>query len=301
MEYMEGWESMGDEKLDYRVGVVVLNYKSYKETLECVSSLQQQNIKYLEIVIVENGSGNESFAILDDAYKNVSNVTLIESKENLGFARGNNIGIRFAREHLKCDFIFVLNSDTILKDEYTIAKMLDLYKENVGVISCLCYGMDENLANPSFVCKDNLYFKYFRTSVYNTYMILRNICSKNEKANRALENGTVVKHDVSQFCNYAYIITGCAFMLTPAFFKYYRQLYPKTFLYAEETALAWYLKKARLKTAYCETTKLLHKEAGSTKIKTDTKKRMKMGAKSLWKVFPLLFQSSNGIAKRYDD
>lgn len=289
------------DKLDYRVGVVVLNYKSYKETLECVCSLQQQKIEHLEIIVVENGSGNESFDVLDDAYKNVSNVTLLESKENLGFARGNNVGIRFAKDNLKCDFVFVINSDTVLEDEHTIAKMLDLYKENIGVISCLCYGIDGNLANPSFVCKDNLYLKYFRTSVYNAYMVWRNAVSKNEKANRALENGTVVKHDASQFCNYPYVITGCAFMLTPAFFKYYSQLYPKTFLYAEETALAWYLKKAGLKTAYCETTKILHKEAGSTNIKTDTKKRMKMGAKSLWKVFPLLFQSSCAIAKRYDN
>lgn len=282
-----------------KVAVVVLNYKSYEETIECVKSLLQQSV-YNEIVIVENGSQNKSWEVLNREFGETKNVTLLESKENLGFAKGNNIGIQYARKQLNCTFVFVLNSDTILDDQKTIETMLSMYERKVGLISCLCYGMDGKIANPSFVSKYNLYYKYIRTTLYNTYMLFRNSISKNENANRALENGTVVKHNQNEFKQYKYVITGCAFMLTPDFFEYYEQLYPMTFLYAEETALAWYIKKAGLKTVYCEKTKLLHKEAGSTTIKRDTKRRMKMGAKSLWKVFPLLFMSAKRIRKKYN-
>ena len=287
--------------MEYKVGVVILNYKAFNETLECVSSLQKQKVNNLEIVIVENGSNNESYSVLSETYKDNSNITVIASRKNLGFAKGNNLGIRYAKEKLQCEFVFVLNSDTVLEDFDTIKKMLALYQEQIGVISCLCYGMDGNNANPSFVCRNNLYVKYIRNTLFNIYMQFRNTFTRNEKANKALEEGTIVVHDAMKFKEYRYIITGCAFMLTPDFFQYYNQLFPKTFLYAEETALAWYLEKAGLKTVYCEETRILHKEAGSTNIKKDTKKRMKMGAKSLWKVFPLLFQNAKGIASRYSD
>ena len=71
-------------------------------------------------------------------------------------------------------------------------------------------------------------------------------------------------YEGEQLTNNGYVIQGSAYILTADFFRYYKQIYPKTFLYGEELNLAWYLKKIGLKTTIALNTKILHKEGGST-------------------------------------
>lgn len=92
---------------------VILNYKTYEEAAACAESiLSTQTWKNMHIVIVDNGSGNGSEEWLVEHFIDEKRVRVIASGENLGFARGNNLGIRYAREHYDPDLIGSLQTAT---------------------------------------------------------------------------------------------------------------------------------------------------------------------------------------------
>ena len=243
-----------------RLGIVVLNYQNYQDTIECVDSLLKQDYEDLMIIIVDNASRNESIHVLGEKYRSEVKVKFIKSKENLGFAKGNNLGIKFAREKEKCEAIFVLNSDTVLLDKQVCSMMMkEINDENIGIVNPVCVGLDGNVQIPYGRFTSNLKFETFRV-FFNIFSgTIQNIFgfkfsfTKNKKS-----------YSIENLVNTGFVIQGSAYILTSDFFKYYSQLYPRTFLYGEELNLAWYLKKAGLKTVTVENARILHKEGGST-------------------------------------
>lgn len=248
------------------VGTVVLNYKTFNDTIACVDSLKQQSYSPQRIIVVENGSGNESAKVLRRMYDDDDMVCLIVSEENLGFARGNNLGIRFAHETLGCDFVFVLNSDTIVPN-HVFDKVIKAYQDDVGTISPSVANVNGLLVPPSENSDDIMRQIKVRerglriarilslpgiSSLYN--------CYKGRKIQ--IEEGEENSKNV--WVPGKYVLQGCSYFLTPAFFNAYSQLYPNTFLYWEEINLLVYLYKANLRSIAINTPPIIHKEAGST-------------------------------------
>jgi len=93
-----------------RVAIIVLNWNGWRDTLACVASLQELDYPNYEIVIVDNGSTDESPAEIRKAYPDL---TLLEMADNLGFAAGNNYAIRYAVDE-GCDLVWLLNNDTVV-------------------------------------------------------------------------------------------------------------------------------------------------------------------------------------------
>lgn len=103
--------------LNPKVSIIILNWNGWQDTLECFESLAKITYSNYEIIIIDNNSTNESAAklkIKNEALKiEGRGFKFIENKENLGFAGGNNIGIKYAIEN-KSDYILLLNNDTIV-------------------------------------------------------------------------------------------------------------------------------------------------------------------------------------------
>ena len=99
---------------------VILHYITIDDTVKCVDSiLEKCNKKNFEIVIVDNGSKNQTGEVLKEKYKCNNKIHVILSKENLGFAKGNNLGFEYAKNTLKTDFIIMLNNDVVvLQDDF---------------------------------------------------------------------------------------------------------------------------------------------------------------------------------------
>jgi GT2 family glycosyltransferase len=90
-----------------RVIAVVLNWNGTEDTVACVRSLVALADPRLEIVVVDNGSRTPPDAALAAAG---FDVPVVHTAQNLGYAGGNNLGIRWARER-GADFVWVLNND----------------------------------------------------------------------------------------------------------------------------------------------------------------------------------------------
>lgn len=91
-----------------RVGVIVLHWNRIAETTLCIRSLSHLRYQNLQIYVIDNGSDVLLESSLDEAF---SNVRIIRSSENIGFAGGCNLGIN-ASINDGCAFVWLLNNDT---------------------------------------------------------------------------------------------------------------------------------------------------------------------------------------------
>lgn len=112
------------------VAIVVVNYNGSIDTLLCVESLMKSNYGNFRIVIVDNASGHESLTtlkrgleyygkLISEKEENICSngiITLISSCVNIGFAGGNNIGVRYAIITFEqLEYVWLLNNDTVTK------------------------------------------------------------------------------------------------------------------------------------------------------------------------------------------
>lgn len=121
---------------EIRYGFVVLHYMAEDMTIRSVDKLldtfQDKNIR---IVIVDNASSNGSGNELAKYYKNVSNVDVVLVKENVGFARGNNIGYRYIKEKFKPEFIIIMNNDVLINQKNFLNLIDEIYNRTLfGVL-----------------------------------------------------------------------------------------------------------------------------------------------------------------------
>ncbi|WP_426350480.1 glycosyltransferase family 2 protein [Alloiococcus sp. CFN-8] len=94
------------------LSIIIVSYNTSEMTAKAVSSVIDTVKSYsYEIIVVDNDSKDNSPKILKELFED--KIILIENKENLGFSRANNMGIRMARG----EYILLLNSDTIAHDK----------------------------------------------------------------------------------------------------------------------------------------------------------------------------------------
>ncbi len=89
------------------VSIVILNYNGGEDVLECLQSVTQIDYPAYEVIIVDNGSKDES---LQNIKKRYPSIRIVENKRNLGFSEGNNVGIRESA----APYILLLNDDTVV-------------------------------------------------------------------------------------------------------------------------------------------------------------------------------------------
>lgn len=91
---------------EYDISIIAINYNGLKDTCEMLETLPLED-KSLEVIVVDNASRDDEATVIEQRYPQV---TVIRSDENLGFAGGNNLGIRAA----KGKYLLFLNNDTVL-------------------------------------------------------------------------------------------------------------------------------------------------------------------------------------------
>ncbi len=96
-----------------RTAVVLLNFNNVADTRLCVNSLLALH-EPVHIILVDNASSEQG---IEEVAALASQVVLLKSDVNVGFGRGNNIGIRWALQNTSSEFIFVLNNDTTIEPD----------------------------------------------------------------------------------------------------------------------------------------------------------------------------------------
>lgn len=93
------------------VSIIIVHHNNQNFLEKCFDSLYKQSYKNFEIILVDNASTDKSVPFVK---KNYPKVKIVQNKENLGFAEGNNIGYK----HSKGEYILLLNNDTYVNPDY---------------------------------------------------------------------------------------------------------------------------------------------------------------------------------------
>lgn len=131
---------MPSAPLSNKTLILILNWKKYEDTLCCLASLMESDIADADILVIDNASGNGSVQRIKAAFPQVR---LIENMVNLGFAGGNNVGIRDAALH-GYRFVLLLNSDTTVGAHFLEPLIAIMHQnERAGAVQALLIQLDD--------------------------------------------------------------------------------------------------------------------------------------------------------------
>ncbi len=235
------------------IGIVLLNWNGKENTLSCLSSLRKLSTKgfSVKIVVVDNGSTDDSVKIISEKF---SEAHIIENHNNLGFAKGCNVGTLFALKN-DADFVVLLNNDTIVHSHLLVELFgtYDAYK-NVGAVSPKIY------FEKGFEFHKNRYDKkdFGKVLWYaGGIMDWKNVIGRH----RGVDEVDKGQFDVQEETDFA---SGCCMMLPRKVLQTVGLFDEKYFLYYEDSDLSMRIKKNGYKILYCPKAVLWHKNAGSS-------------------------------------
>ncbi|MBI1888430.1 MAG: glycosyltransferase family 2 protein [Candidatus Spechtbacteria bacterium] len=244
-----------------KVFILLLNWNNWHETEECLKSLEKVDYQNFEVIVVDNGSNERppinpptsplaplSPRSLGEAGLNKERgvggevakrgrVELICNDTNLGFAGGNNVGIRYALAH-GADYVLLLNNDAVAAPDF----LTELMKAAES--------------NPSFGILGS------RIYAYGT----NNIIFEGGKVNRWLTSGEHATCNM-QYAIYKVVdyITGAAMLVKREMIEKIGMMREEYFLYYEDVDWCVRAKKTGYKCVLVPTSKVWHKVSATTK------------------------------------
>ena len=110
-----------------RILFLILNYKTYTDTIKVVNEILQESTDDSKILIVDNASPNGSYSKMSEAFGENKRVEIIQSPVNGGYAKGNNYGLKYAKRYAP-QFICIMNNDVHVAWE-VVEKLCTTYKQ----------------------------------------------------------------------------------------------------------------------------------------------------------------------------
>jgi len=194
------------------VCILILNFNGKQDTLECLESVRKIDYPNFNAIVVDNASTDGSVEDFKSAFPQTS---YIENKQNLGFAAGNNVGIRHGLDS-GAEYIFVLNNDTVV-DPNILTCLVSVYPTLplAGFVGCkICF-----YDNPKRI-------QYFGGLIEKT-PILRGY----HPEEGFVDNGSLKAVKETQY------ITGCAMFASSEVWKKTGGFDEKFFMYWEDSDL----------------------------------------------------------------
>lgn len=213
------------------ISIVILNWNGKKITEECLNSIKKQTFKNYEIILVDNASTDGSLEYLKKKFPKIS---LIQNKENYGYAKGNNIGIKKA----KGEWILILNNDIILDKNFL--KELDKHKNKADILGTKNYFYDK----PKII--------WAIGSKFNKFTMRANLI-----ANKMQDSKEIDKMKIDH-------AVGSVMLVNKKVFEKAGHLNEDYFVYFEETEFQLRAQEHGFKISWIPSAKLWHKVGFST-------------------------------------
>lgn len=269
-----------------RIGFVILHYQVIKETIACIESiLKLIDTDNFQIIVVDNGSNNNSGEELTTKYVDNEKVEIIITGKNNGFSGGNNIGFTCAKEKYECDFIVLTNNDTeliqndffeqILK-EYTISKFAVLGPEIILLDGSVC-AYPKELLRLSALEPDR---KRVKKLLIKNILFLESLDLWLKRSIMKLIGWNKIRHKYREETKIdsrmeMVRLHGCCLVFSPIYIEKFDGLDNRTFFYGEEDILFVRLIRNNMLSVYQPTVKIRHCEQAATSalLGKDYKKR----------------------------
>ncbi len=201
-----------------KVSVIILNWNKPDLTIACVKSVLKQDYSDFNIILVDNGSMDDSVAKFEAAFSGNKKICIVKNKKNEGYAGGNNFGVR----HATSDYVLILNNDTSVRPGWLseLVKAIEADPSHAAAESWVLEG--DKIRIP---LKNR-----FWTMGMGGYAVL---CAKKQKQKKDYKpNNTSYP--------YTFYPSGCSFIFRRKLVK--QPFDPDYFIYAEDTYLGWMLR-----------------------------------------------------------
>lgn len=255
-------------KKNKKITFLILHYLTGDDTIKCIDSiLKLYSENMINVVVVDNASHNNSIEVIKEKYANNEIVTIISSKKNIGFAKGNNLGFIYAKYTLKSDYIIMINNDTYFEDIHFIEKMHNIYIQTGYYIlgPDILSEYDNSHQNPvsySLASKKTFIKRKRRLKVYllMNYLGIDNVVHWVKKifGKRKKESIDYNKRAINVQLH------GSCLIFSDKYIEKYDGLYDKTFMYMEEEILYYQMTKNKELIIYDPSIQIIHKEDSST-------------------------------------
>ena len=203
------------------VSAIVLNYRSPRDTLNCIRALLKQSIAdQLEIIVIDNHSQDESIGWIRNQFHGNPRVRIVESANNRGYGQGNDFGIHFAQGK----YLLISNPDNALEPtglEKMIAKMEQ--DPTIGILA-------PKLVHPDGTVRSSHRRFPTMTDVFVKRTFLRNFFPKRIDHYLERDRGHEAAHDVDW-------AVGACFLIRADLYRSLGGFDPRFFLFFEDMDL----------------------------------------------------------------
>jgi GT2 family glycosyltransferase len=222
-----------------KVSIIILNWNGKEDTIECLESLKHLTYPNYEIMLVDNGSKDGSLECFRERYPDIE---ILENENNLGFAEGNNVGIKklLSRDE---DYIMLLNNDTIVEPSFLdeLTKVIES-DPTIGIVGPKVYYYDE----PNKIQTAGIRVSFWRGTA--THLKRNEIDTVDDSRIKEVDS-----------------ICGCALFARSEVFSKIGYLKKDYFAYWEETDWCVRAHRVGYKIVYVPSAKIWHKEGSTSK------------------------------------
>jgi GT2 family glycosyltransferase len=222
---------------DPKVCILVLNWNGADDTIDCLHSLENLTYANVEIVVIDNGSSDDS---VEQLRKQFAQLKIIELASNLFYGGGNNAGLDWAQKE-GFEYVIFLNNDTTVEPDFLEPLLSGFdYSREVGMVAPLmCYS-----ARPDLVWYGGGHINLW-TGVVEHLHIRKNVST--------LEN----KPKITDY------ITGCCLMMPTKLALELGGFDPSFQMYGEDVDLSLRCRKAGYQLLFVPESKIYHKVSAS--------------------------------------
>ena len=231
-----------------QLSVIILNYNVRYFLEQCVLSVQKA-LEHIdgEIIVIDNASSDDSCEMMKTKFPQIK---LIENKDNLGFPKGNNIGVAQANG----EYICILNPDTVVAEE-TFLKILNTenWTLNTGIIGCRLIDGAGNFLPESKRGVPTPWVAF--TKIFGLYKVF-------PKTN--LFNKYYAQHITENESGYVDILVGAFMMMKRDLYLEVGGFDENCFMYSDDIDLSYLVLKTGRKNYYYHETSVIHYKGEST-------------------------------------
>ena len=226
-----------------KVSVIIVHYQVKNLLRNCILSIQKyfQGFDY-EIVVVDNNSPNLDWKVLIDEFDKVN---FIELKENLGFSKANNVGVKFA----KGEYVYILNPDTEIEGNY-FKEILDFAdaQQNFGALGLRMHDAKGNFLPES------------KRSVPALINSFEKLFTKLNNDSKTYYRNDVAETDIAE----VEVMTGANLLMKKSVYEEVGGFDERYFMYGEDIDLCFTILRNGYRNFYYGKYSILHYKGEST-------------------------------------